>query len=35
MNPLSWVLLAVPVYLLVNGKLIGYLKLAVPEKDKQ
>ena len=34
MTPLSWVLLAFPVYLLVKGQLIPYLALAVPQKDE-
>lgn len=28
MNAFSWVLLAFPVYLFVNGKFVDYLKLA-------
>lgn len=28
MNPLSWTLIAFPVYLLVRGKFVDYLKLA-------
>jgi hypothetical protein len=35
MTPLSWVLLALPVYLLVKGRLIPYLALAVPETESK
>ena len=28
MRPFAWILLSFPVYLLVNGKLVEYLKLA-------
>lgn len=28
MKPFAWILLTLPVYLLVNGKLVSYIKLA-------
>lgn len=34
MTPLSWVLLAFPVYLLVKGQALNYLKLVMPDNSE-